>query len=231
MREGAKKRLIGAVVIVALAVIFVPMLFEPEPLDRLPPIQQSIPRPPAFQPGVKTETFLSPQDTGIGGPDPAAPKVSEPLDLPPPPDSGGREEPVAAPRERGVPAAPTARPQPAPPARAPEPARPSRVAPPEAPTQGGSRPGAAPQANGGRGGAAGNWVVQVASIPNQASAAELESKLKAGGYPAFIEKAEVNGRTTYRVQVGPEADRARAEQTAARLRDKHKVQPLIRNYP
>lgn len=223
MREGAKKRLVGAVVIVALAVIFVPMLFEPEPLDRLPPIQQSIPRPPAFQPGVKTETFLSPQDTGIGGADPAAPKVSEPLDLPPPPDGGGAEP------ARGVPAA---RAQPAPPARPTEPPRPPRAAPAEAPTQGGGpKPGATPQTNAGRGGAAGTWVVQVASIPNQANAAELESKLKAGGYPAFIEKAEVNGRTTYRVKVGPETDRARAEQTAARLREKHKVQPLIRNEP
>ncbi|WP_295429780.1 SPOR domain-containing protein, partial [uncultured Thiodictyon sp.] len=76
-----------------------------------------------------------------------------------------------------------------------------------------------------------SWVIQVASSPNQANAAELEGKLRADGFAAFIEKAEVNGRAFYRVQVGPQLERAQAEQTVARLREKHKVDPLIKSYP
>jgi DedD protein len=45
MEEGLKKRLIGAAVLAALAVIFVPMLFEepPPPEPELAPLP---PRPP-----------------------------------------------------------------------------------------------------------------------------------------------------------------------------------------
>jgi DedD protein len=76
-----------------------------------------------------------------------------------------------------------------------------------------------------------SWVIQVASLNTPESAAELEGKLRAGGFPAFVEKAEVNGRLYYRVRVGPELDRSRAEQTAARLRERHKLDTFIKNYP
>ncbi|HSQ06084.1 MAG TPA: hypothetical protein VLM84_00065, partial [Chromatiaceae bacterium] len=61
MREGAKQRLVGAVVVVALAVIFVPMLFEQESLDLAPPVQQAIPEAPRFDPDLKSEVFLGPE--------------------------------------------------------------------------------------------------------------------------------------------------------------------------
>jgi DedD protein len=76
-----------------------------------------------------------------------------------------------------------------------------------------------------------SWVIQVASVATRESAAELERKLKSGGFSAFVEKAEVNGKLYYRVRVGPEVDRARAEQTAASLRGRFKLDTLIKNYP
>ncbi len=231
MREGAKKRLIGAVVIVALAVIFVPMLFEPQSLDSLPPIQQSIPRPPAFDPAVKTEIFLGPQDSGVGGLPESGSTVSHPLALPP------VGEPVLVPSD--APAHPTAAAPVGPAAVAPPAAKPAAGAPARppatvaAPAAGKSAKapaqGAAPAAGANAG--TPSWVIQVASIPNQAGAAELEGKLRADGFAAFVQKAEVNGRTFYRVQVGPQLDRAQAEQAVARLREKYKVDPLIKSHP
>jgi len=209
MREGAKQRLIGAVVIVALAVIFVPMLFEPQSLDSLPPIQQSIPRPPPFDPAVKTEIFLGPQDSGVGALPESGPTVSQPLALPPP------GEPVRAAAGASEPAAGASAKTPA--AAAPAAGKPGKA------------PGAAPAP--GTNAGMPSWIIQVASSPNQANAAELEGKLRADGFAAFIEKAEVNGRAFYRVQVGPQLERAQAEQTVARLREKHKVDPLIKSYP
>ncbi len=214
MREGAKQRLIGAVVIVALAVIFVPMLFEPQSLEGLPPIQQSIPRPPPFDPAVKTEIFLGPQDSGVGGLPESGATVSQPLALPPPGEPV-RPTAVAEPAAVG-----TATVKPAAGAAVKTPA----VA---APAAGKSGKASAPGANAGMP----SWMIQVASSPNQANAAELEGKLRADGFAAFIEKAEVNGRAFYRVQVGPQLERAQAEQTVARLREKHKVDPLIKSYP
>lgn len=76
-----------------------------------------------------------------------------------------------------------------------------------------------------------SWVIQVASVATREGAGELESKLRAGGFSAFVEKAEVNGKIYYRVRVGPEVDRARAEQTAASLRTRFKLDTLIKNYP
>lgn len=72
-----------------------------------------------------------------------------------------------------------------------------------------------------------SWVVQVASLGASEAAAELQQKLRGAGYAAFVEKAEVKGKTYYRVRVGPNADRAGAERTAATLRQRQKLDTLI----
>jgi DedD protein len=76
-----------------------------------------------------------------------------------------------------------------------------------------------------------SWVIQVASLGTPESAGELESRLRDGGFSAFVEKAEINGKLYYRVRVGPEADRASAERTASQLRDRHRLDTLIQSYP
>lgn len=203
MREGAKQRLLGATAIVALAVIFVPMLFEQTPEGDLPSLQQSSPPAPTFDPSVKSEVFLGPGDSGVGGL-----TESKPLPLPP----GGAPEPeTAAPPLSG--AAETPPPEPADETAESQPAK--------------AAPAPARAANDGMP----SWVIQVASVATPEGAAQLESKLRTNGFTAFVEKADVNGRTYYRVRVGPEADRARAEQTAARVRARLKLDTLIQNYP
>jgi DedD protein len=211
MQEGAKKRLVGAVVIVSLAVIFVPMLFEEEPVTALPPLPAVVPEEPIVDDRFRSESFLTPADSGVGGfaeeawVEPAEPGVlalpveeaSEPVYEAP------LGEPVADSEEAPSPAAP-----------APSAAERIPVAP-------------APMA---RDDGMPSYVTQVASLGTAASAQELAAKLQDEGYSAFVESAEVGGRTYYRVRVGPEVDRARADKTAAELRRKYK-DPFVQRYP
>lgn len=72
-----------------------------------------------------------------------------------------------------------------------------------------------------------SWVVQVASLGASEAAAELQQKLRGAGYSSFVEKAEVRGKTYYRVRVGPNGDRASAERTAATLRQRQKLDTIV----
>jgi DedD protein len=205
MQEGAKKRLVGAVVIVSLAVIFVPMLFEEEPVTALPPLPTVIPEEPVVDERFRSESFLTPSESGIGGLEEEAwvdPGVSA---LP----AGEVVEPVYE-GSSGDPVADS----PEVPASAPTPGESLPVAPP--PT---ARDDGMP-----------SYVTQVASLGTSAGAQELADKLRGEGYSAFVESAVVGGRTYYRVRVGPEVDRSSAEKTAAKLRQTYK-DPFVQRYP
>lgn len=62
------------------------------------------------------------------------------------------------------------------------------------------------------------WAVQLGSFSNAENAERLVSELRAKGYKAFVSRFESSGQKRLRVRVGPEQERARAEQLAQRLR-------------
>lgn len=62
------------------------------------------------------------------------------------------------------------------------------------------------------------WAVQLGSFASEANAERLTTQLKARGYKAFVSRLDSGSRTRYRVRVGPEEDRSRAESLADRLR-------------
>ena len=61
------------------------------------------------------------------------------------------------------------------------------------------------------------WVVQLGSFASQENAERLAAGLRAKGYRAFVSELRGRARVLYRVRVGPEQDRARADALAARL--------------
>lgn len=61
------------------------------------------------------------------------------------------------------------------------------------------------------------WVVQIGSFGTQQKADELVAKLQAKGFRAFTLAYTASGRTLHRVRVGPEQNRQKAEQIAKRL--------------
>lgn len=246
MQEGAKKRLAGAVVVVTLAVIFVPMLFEDESLAPPPYVQGPLPPEPGFQ---------DPFAFGAPPPTPADADgltAEEALLTPPEPmqefetvgavsfedDSEGVAfEPIQEPASPAVTPPRETRPATQPPTPrtqtpASKPAQLPRTAqqPTQTPPPKPAAPVSLPEPPRSRADGLPSWVVQVSSLGSPEAAGKLADKLKQAGFSAFVERAEVGGKTYYRVRVGPDIDRTNAERTAEMLRKQQKLDTLIQRY-
>jgi DedD protein len=62
------------------------------------------------------------------------------------------------------------------------------------------------------------WAVQLGSFSNAENAERLAAELRKRGYKAYVSRTQSGGQPRLRVRVGPEQERARAEQLAERLR-------------
>lgn len=225
MEDRLKRRLIGATVVVALVVIFLPMLVEKEKIE--PPRLSSAQIPPKPQVDEALRSRLLP--------DPEKPIAPV---LPPKPsevgDSGRWQMPVEAPAAVAQPEPkPRVEPSSAPHSepKSPQPAPPTSVAlvappaVPPTPSPVPKGPTTAPPAGTSR------WVVQVAAYTSSAKADSLASRLNAKGYRAFVEPAVVNGTEYFRVRIGPEGDRGRTAQLAEKLAKDLKVDAQVKRYP
>jgi len=230
MDEAGKKRLVGAAVVIALAVIFVPMLLEEGTDDGLgDPIH--IPARPALdsdaQAALEDALEAAEEDLVLPLPAPEPPGIEPEIDVAASSATGPISDDPAAATGTG----PN------------QTARPAAVPSAAAASGTGDRPAtagnAAPAAASGNQTAAGprpvppgaqSWVVQVASVRQPEAARRLQDELRGKGYPAFVEQAEVNGLTWYRVRVGPEVDRARANDVSARITRETAHKPLVQRY-
>ena len=228
MDKQLQQRLLGAAVIVALVVIFVPEFVKtPTPQERLPePValdreERSAPLPPA-EPirSREGETLIISVPRTLEEALPTAPEpvsddapvvliVPEPVPL------------VETPPEPVAELPPPTRPEPPPPTR-PEPPPPTRpepppVAEPELPElRLISRPMAEYQARA-EPAEQPRWVLQVGSFESAANAGQLHDRLRAQQFPVTLSQTTVDGRTLYRVQIGPYSSRAEGERTRSRL--------------
>jgi len=193
--KAYKQRMVGALVLVALAVIFLPMLFSRQDEQRQVTVEApASPQAPAM-PQIQMETVA----------------VPEPQALP--------QEPVPTDEEVAEDTAPAAPVAPAPAPTAPimitKPAAPPAVAKPiPAPAQPITSPSSKPDTTQSRVDANGlsvSWSVQLASLSSRASAENLQKNLRSQGYNAYIRSADGKNR----VFVGPLIERAEAD----RLRD------------
>jgi DedD protein len=193
MDSALKQRLLGAAVLIALAIIFVPMfLSNAPPKQDTTTVNLDVPPPPER----KFETRTLPVES---------PSAPAPVATPPDVNKVVTVDTHAAPRTDVHPEDGPAVPAPTAPAKAetkpPVAAEPKRAAPP-APTP----PPAAAQ---------GRFAVHLGVYADPAHAQGLVTKLKQAGQPAYSESTEYQGKPALRVRVGPFADRATAE--AARL--------------
>lgn len=222
LRVRARRRLIGALVLVLTAVIFVPMLFDSPPEeDLVSPVVLPEPIPPIPsepQVALAPEPVTPLPDAGaIQSPVPVEPEAPATPVQPDPATQAPVPEPAAP---------PSPKPEPEPPAKPskPEPAKP-------APAQGKPRTddgsvalalleGRQPsQAAAAAKPSTGNVVLQVAAYATEADAQSRREKLVAAGVTnAYVESAESNGKTAYRLRVGPFPTRDAAEAAQARLR-------------
>ena len=227
MDSALKQRLIGAAVLVALAMIFLPMLLQDreEARDDVSQVPLDMPAAPDSDFETRELPLAVPQAPGEGE---AVLGMDAPVADPADPNAVVTVEPTgdAAPRtdfETAADAAPgdvaqavdaaTGQPLPAPAATAPAPAEPVASAPAPAATPEPAPATAQPlpaSAAGGR------WAVNAGSYSNLDNARALSQRLKAQGLPVTAETVDVNGKPAMRLRVGPYAERTLAE--AARLR-------------
>ncbi|SCZ63740.1 SPOR domain-containing protein [Thiohalomonas denitrificans] len=189
MNPRIKQRLVGAVVLVALAVIFVPMLLDGDD-SSMPAFGSNIPPKSGYQ--------------------------FESLDIPPrqpismEPKAAVVEKEDAAPILTG----PVAEVEPEPPLAAEEG---------EAKTE----PEPEPEP-----GEVKAWAVQVGSFSNSENALRLRDRLRGEDFDAFVEQVKSSGEAIYRVRVGPEASRERAESLMERVKAKQPDLPaLVMGHP
>ncbi|WP_338477898.1 SPOR domain-containing protein [Pseudomonas trivialis] len=186
-----KQRMVGALVLVALAVIFLPMLFSRQDEQRQVVVEApAAPQAPAV-PQVQVEPVVVPEPQALPEDEPVP--VDEPAAAPSAPVQQSVPVVKPAPAVAAKPATPTPAPKPV----TPQPATPGK------PDVGQSRidPNGLPI----------SWSIQVASLGNREGADALQKKLRSQGYNAYIRSADGKNR----VFIGPLIERAEAD----RLRD------------
>ena len=75
------------------------------------------------------------------------------------------------------------------------------------------------------------WTVQVGSFSKHKNAASLRNELRRAGFPAFEERVVSGGEQIFRVKVGPEENRLRAEALQAMLRKQQDLNGIVVSHP
>jgi DedD protein len=276
-----KQRIIGAAVIVAIAVIFIPMLFDngdrqkPNPDMDVPPkpkytFEDPGQAPPAKEQAVdrsagakraratgatnraKSRHQASARE-GPSASDIARSPVSKPLSARAQKRTEDRDQGLASPKTGSHTVWPTEQAHPAPvdsAGKANIATAPTRIAPPDlkGPISNDSPPlpqhGISPkptdpsvaqtkaasplaEARPSADVLPSGWAVQVGSFSERDNAMLLLDKLRSSGFTAFQERSASGGEPVFRVKVGPEQNRERAEALQAKLRNQENLPGIV----
>lgn len=185
MQQRMKQRLVGAVVLVALAVIFIPMLLTGPVERQLTDVPVEIPPPPVVSAPAELDQ--------LEGPVTAAPlTASTPIEKPQAVETPTTEAPNA-------------------PLIAPD--EPAGRSPTRTPAE------------------LAAWTVQVGSFGDEANAMALRDRLRKKGHSAYVDALAAEGKTFYRVRVGPMIQRTEAETAQARLAKEERIKSLVMPHP
>ncbi|EPO7718975.1 SPOR domain-containing protein [Pseudomonas aeruginosa] len=209
LERGLKQRIVGALVLIALAVIFLPMLFTREDESRQV-VVEAPPRPQApAMPSVEVQPTEVPELQP--GEEDIAPEIVEEGS---PAAAGQPSQPIGGLPATPPPAQTQTQTQTQAPAASPPPSQPQPPAAPPSPPPAEKRLDAnnLPQ----------SWSVQLASLSNRARAEELQKTLRSQGYNAYIRSFDGMNR----VFVGPVIQRAEAD----RLRDQLSKQQKLNGF-
>lgn len=221
LRRRANRRLLGASVLLLIAIIAVPMFLEREPpplpdnVDvRIPPVEGTKFEPKfptsgdskkAIEKAAEIPAITEPTgaQAAVAAVAPAMPATA-PVVTPPTPAKAAM-----------VPEKPAAGPAPAPAAKA-APDKPAATDTPKAPTKAPpEKPAAKPAAEAER--KPGQLVVQVIAVRDPAVAKQMFDKAKSLKFPVYTEKIDVSNGVVTRVRVGPYANKQQAEAARGKL--------------
>jgi len=209
--KGMKQRMVGALVLVALAVIFLPMLFTRE--DEMRQVRVEAPQAPAMPtlPEVKVDPVAVPEPQTL----PQEPQQPEQ----PPVVVNESTAPVTTPSQPIAPSPQTqAQVQPKPQTPVPTPAPKVETPPAAKPAASAGAPSKI-DANG----LPVSWSIQLASLSNRAGAESLQNTLRSQGYNAYIRSAGGMNR----VYVGPLIERAEAERVRDAINRKQNLKGFV----
>jgi DedD protein len=207
MEVRVRERLIGALVVVTIVVLLVPAILKGRGTTPAEPPAESTRRvevPTSDAPPPPAESVLVPEPVADAQPAAdAEPATSTSA-------KAQRTERSAPPPDAGsMASAPPPAPKPQAAAQVPS------KAPPVAPASKST---------------ATAWAVQLGAFSNRSKAEQLVAQLKERRYAAFVLEYRASGQVLYRVRVGPEQERARAEEIAARLA-KDGFQTVVARHP
>lgn len=208
MHQRLKERLVGAAVLVVLAVIFIPMILT-GPVDSGAIKGTNIPEKPdkTLKPALVPITDSTrPEPTGTADDRTPAATSSEPQ---------ASIEPVTT-----VPESP----------KVSAPATTDNVAQSAPETSTGTAKSATGQPQDKAVGLSA-WVVQLGSFASKVNADKLNLRLRKAGFPAFVEPIEKDDKTVYRVRVGPELLRSDADKLLADISARMKLEGIVLRYP
>jgi DedD protein len=201
MEQGLKERLVGAAVLIAIAVWLIPWVLDgPEaPLEET---GGSLQLPAAEEPMPMRTQTLRLGDAAEPAAELLPPSASALHDQHEPPLAVESPAPEPAPAVEDAPlvaAAPTEAERP------PTAAAPAPVKTPPKPAPAAAAP-------------SGDWIVQLGSFSDEANARRLAQRSSTFGYKADVSSYRSGNRTLYRVRVGPAKTRAEADATASALK-------------
>lgn len=219
MDDTMKQRMVGAIVLVALAVIFIPMLLEDkeEPVDSVK-LEKEIPREPvtdyrtdlipteeeAEEAAIDSRTITEIPLETITEPERAS-EISRETELEAAAVEEARSEDWVIVEDKA-----------STPAEESDTQATSSVAVKETPKVVETAPPA------GKG-----WTIQAGSFGQKSNAEKLMANLKLSGMPAYLSEIKVQDKTLYRVRIGPVATRQKAEQQLKTVEQNFKLKGAI----
>ncbi len=75
------------------------------------------------------------------------------------------------------------------------------------------------------------FSLQVSTVTIKDNAYDLRDKLRKDGYAAYVESRTKNGKTTYRVRIGPELDKSKLKTMKSTVQKKYGLDGFIVNHP
>jgi DedD protein len=215
MDRALKERLIGAIALVVIAVLVVPVFLD-GPSTEAEIVSESVTLPGQNEQSRKRQTIVLERDRDQPVP------VSGTRNL----QATTAAEKLAADDAARKAAAAAAQPAPAAEVKAPPPEQNEPEPPQQVPktepaiTVAKAEVKAAAPAS-----TTGMWAVQLGSFSSQANAERLAADLRKNGYAAFLSQLNTASGSLHRVRVGPQKDRESAEAVAGKLTgDGHKGQ-------
>lgn len=242
-----KQRLVGAIVLISLGIIFIPMLLTGTGGLTTGDLPTNIPPKPLYE--IQAPAVLPMEQKNL--PEPVLEPIPEPaaaiddrqtaqaLEKPAPVDDKvdvAVVDTAPADVKKAKPVAETTPPTPATESDKPEktqPAEQKTTAKPVAKTTTTAKvetpkPKAKPKA---KQPIVSGWVVQLGSFSVEKNALKLRDKLRKNGHASFVEAYERNGKISYRVRVGPELTRELAGELKTQLKKETKIDGLVMAFP